>query len=107
LEEACTLCKKYGVNLYAYCPTVEMNKYTSKEKIASYKKAVEENAEGEFYNGDLDKATNSIMEKIKQTRTSYMKTTKKTIITDYPEKVFVYIVILFLIIIIIEKRIKL
>ena len=39
LEDACILCKKYGINLYAYCPTVEMNMYTSKEKIAEYKKA--------------------------------------------------------------------
>lgn len=107
LDDACSLCKQYNINLYAYCPTVEMNKYTSKEKILSYQKAVEENAEGEFYNGDLDKATNSIMEKIKQTQTSYIKTTKKTIITDYPETVFTFIVILFLITIIIEKRIRL
>lgn len=107
LDDACGLCKKYGINFYAYCPSVEMNKYTSKEKIQKYKNSVEEYGGGEFYTGDLEKATNEIVEKIKSTKTSYMKTSKKKIITDHPENVFIYIVILFLILIIIEKRIRL
>ena len=48
LEEACKLCKKYNINLYAYCPSIDMNKYTSKEKIDSYKNAVESSAGGKF-----------------------------------------------------------
>ncbi len=39
LEEVYKLCKQYNINIYIYCPSIEMNKYTSKEKIASYKKA--------------------------------------------------------------------
>ena len=107
LEEACSLCEKYQINLYAYCPTVEMNEYTSKEKIASYKKAVEQNAKGKFYTGDLDKMSSSIVNEIKETKTSLLKTSKKTLVTDHPEIVFISITITFLILIIIEKRVKL
>ena len=77
LEEACTLCKKYNVNLYAYCPSVEMNVYTSKEKIANYKNAVEKNAEGKFYTGELEKMTSNIVNEIKETKTSLLKSSKK------------------------------
>ena len=107
LLEACTLCKQYDVNLYAYCPTVEMNKYTSTQKIASYKKAVEENAKGKFYTGDLDKMTSNIVKEIKDTKTSLLKTSKKTYVKDYPKIFFICTIIIFIILIIIEKRIKL
>ncbi len=107
LEEACSLCKKYGINLYAYCPTLEMNAYTSKEKIASYKKAVEQNANGKFYTGKLEQMTSNIVNEIKETKTSLLKTSKKIYVTDHPEIIFVSIVILILILIIIEKRVKL
>ena len=59
LEDACKLCKQYGINLYAYCPTVEMNTYTSKEKIAAYRMAVEQLAGGKFYTGDLSKMSST------------------------------------------------
>jgi len=84
-----------------------MNEYTSEEKIASYKKAVEQKAGGKFYTGNLDKMTSRIKEEIKETKTSLLKTSKKTYVTDHPEIIFIIIVILFSILIIIEKRIKL
>lgn len=83
-----------------------MNVYTSKEKIASYKKAVEQLAGGKFYTGDLDKMSSNIVNEIKETKISLLKTSKKTFITDHPEIFFIAIVILFAILIIIEKRIK-
>lgn len=83
-----------------------MNQYTSEEKIASYKKSVE-NAKGKFYTGDLDKMTSSIVDEIKSTKTSLLKTSKKTYITDHPEIFFISVLVMFLILIIIEKRIRL
>ena len=68
LEDACKLCKQYGINLYAYCPTVEMNIYTSKEKIAAYRRAVEQLAGGKFYTGDLSKMSSNIVNEIKETK---------------------------------------
>lgn len=106
LEDACILCKKYGINLYAYCPTVEMNMYTSKEKIAEYKKAVEQSAEGKFYTGDLSTMSSNIVNEIKETKTSLLKTSKKTFVTDHPEIFFISVVILYAISVFIEKRIK-
>lgn len=84
-----------------------MNVYTSKEKISSYKKAVEEKAGGKFYTGDLEKMATSIVQEIKETKTSLLKTSKKTYVTDYPEIFFISTIIIFLSLIIIEKRIKL
>lgn len=106
LEEACTLCKKYNVKLYAYCPSVEMNMYTSKEKIASYRKAVEKNAGGKFYTGELEKMASNIANEIKETKTSLFKSSKETYITDYPEILFTVIVLMFFILIVFEKLIK-
>ncbi len=107
LEKACTLCKSYSINLYAYCPTVEMNPFTSKEKIESYRKAVEQNAGGKFYVGNLDLMSSSIVNEIKETKTSMLKGSKKTYVTDHPEIPIACIVIVFLSLIIIEKRVKL
>ena len=107
LEEACNLCKQYNVNLYAYCPTVEMNMYTSEEKIQSYRNAVEQTAGGKFYTGNLDEMTSNIVQEIKETKTSLLKTSKKTYVTDHPEIIFIIITILFVILIIVEKRIRL
>lgn len=106
LGDACTLCKKYNINLYAYCPSVEMNKYTSKDKIASYKNAVEKNAEGKFYTGELEKMSSNIVNEIKETKASVLKSSKKTYVTDHPEILFIIIVLLFLVLIILEKIIK-
>ena len=106
LEDACLICKKYGIKLYAYCPTVEMNSYTSREKINSYKNAVEQQAGGKFYLGDLKNMSSSIVDEIKEMKTSAVKTSKKTIITDYPEIVFIVLVVVFSASIFIEKRIK-
>lgn len=83
-----------------------MNKYTSKEKIASYKKAVENSAGGKFYSGELEKMTSNIVNEIKETKTSILKSSKKTYVMDHPESLFVIIITMFLIIIILEKIIK-
>lgn len=107
LQEACTLCKQYNINLYAYCPSVEMNAYTSAEKIASYKSAVEKNAGGKFYTGNLSKMASNMTGEIKDTKTSLLKTSKKTFVTDHPEGFFISIIAIFLVLIIIEKRIRL
>lgn len=84
-----------------------MNIYTSKSKIASYKNAVEQIAGGKFYTGDLDKMTSNIVDEIKETKTSLLKTNKKTYVTDHPEIIFISIIIIFFVLIIIEKRIRL
>lgn len=81
--------------------------YTSNEKIASYKKAVEQNAGGKFYSGDLQKMTTSIVQEIKETKTSLLKTSKKTYVTDHPEIFFISIIVIFFSLIILEKRIRL
>ena len=104
LEDACSICKQYNVNLYAYCPSTQMNVYTSEQKIASYKRAVEGRAEGKFYTGNLTQMASSIVNEIKETKTSLLKTSKKTYVTDYPEILLITIVTIFLVLIIIEKR---
>ena len=81
--------------------------YTSNEKIASYKKAVEQNAGGKFYTGDLQKMTKKIIKEIKETKTSLLKTSKKTYVTDHPEIFFISIIVIFFSLIIFEKRIRL
>lgn len=106
LDEASSLCKEYDIKLYAYCPTVEMNSYTSEEKIESYKKSVENTAGGKFYTGDINESSQAIVKEIKETKTSLLKTTKKTYITDYPEKILILTIISFLLSTIIEKRMK-
>jgi len=106
LEEACAYCKQNKIHLYAYCPSVEMNKYTSKSKIEAYKKAVVEIAGGKFYTGDLENMSSNIVNEIKDTKTSEIMTNKKTIITDHPEVFFIILVVMFSILIIFEKRIK-
>ena len=83
-----------------------MNIYTSKMKIESYRKAVEQLAGGKFYTGNLDKMSSNIVNEIKETKTSLLKTSKKTFVTDHPEGFFIIIVIMFTSSILIEKRIK-
>lgn len=83
-----------------------MNKYTSKEKISSYKNAVENSAEGKFYTGELEKMTSNIVNEIKETKTSVLKSSKKTYVTDHPEILYIIIVIMFITIVILEKIIK-
>lgn len=83
-----------------------MNPRTSQEKISNYKSAVEKNAGGKFYTGELDKMTSNIVNEIKETKTSLMKSSKKTYVTDHPEIFVITIVILFFALIILEKIIK-
>ena len=106
LEEACSLCNKYNINLYAYCPTYEMNRFATEEKIAKYKNAIEKNAGGKFYTGDLESMVSNIVNEIKETKTSLLKANKKTFITDHPEILVVSIILMFCMIIIVEKIIK-
>lgn len=83
-----------------------MNKYTSKEKISSYRRAVEQLAGGKFFTGDLEKMSSNIINEIRDTKNSLLKTSKKTFITDHPEIFFISLVILYAMLIFIEKRIK-
>ena len=83
-----------------------MNAYATEEKVSSYKKSVEEKAQGKFYTGNLEKMSSSIVNEIKETKTSLLKTSKKVYVTDHPEIFLITIVIVFLILIIIEKRAK-
>ncbi len=107
LPEACELCKQYKINIYAYCPTVEMNSHTSDEKIENYRMAIEQNAKGKFYTGNLTQMAQNIVNEIKETKKSLLRTTKKIYITDHPEIFLISAVIIFSTLIIIEKRIKL
>ena len=107
LDDACKLCKKYDISVYAYCPTTEMNRYATPEKISSYKNAIENYADGKFYTGDLSKMSSLIVDEIKDTKTSLLKTAKKTYVTDYPTIPFIIILSVFIILNILEKRIKL
>lgn len=107
LDDACKLCKQYNVHLYAYCPTVEMNIHTSASKIKSYKNAVEHNGGGKFYNGDLDAMSSSIIDEIKETKTSLLNEREKVFVTDHPEVIFILILIVIIIMILLEKRIRL
>ncbi len=84
-----------------------MNEFATQEKIASYKRAVEQKAGGKFYTGNLNKMTSNIVNEIKETKTSLLKTSKKTYVTDHPEGILISVIIIFLILIIIEKRIRL
>ncbi len=106
LDEACSLCKQYNINLYAYCPTTEMNMYASDKEIEEYKNAIEKKAGGKFYLGDIDKNMSNIVNEIKNTKKTLLKTSKKTYVTDHPEIFFVSIIIIFLILIVLEKRIR-
>ena len=84
-----------------------MNLYVTDEGKKAYKKAIEEVAGGKFYTGNLSKMTSNIVNEIKNTKSSMIQSSKKTQITDYPEKVFMLLLLLFIILIILEKRIKL
>ena len=81
-----------------------MNIYTSKEKIASYKKAVKQLAGGKFYTGALENNISSIVYEIKETKKTLQKTSKKTFVTDQPEVFFICIVVIYTNLIILEKR---
>ncbi len=107
LEDACILCKQYDIKVYAYCPTTEMNKYATTKDINSYKKAIEQNANGKFYTGNLEKMASTIVDEIHKTKATALKTNQKTYVTDHPEFLVTSVVILYFILIIIEKRIKL
>lgn len=105
LDEAAQLCKKYNINLYAYCPTQSMNPYVTKEYLAGYRDSVSK-AGGKFYTGDLKQMTSQIVDEIKNTKKTELNTTKKTFINDHPET-FVYLFTgLFVVLLIAEKRIK-
>ena len=50
--------------------------------------------------------SSNIVNEIKETKTSLLKTSKKTFVTDHPEIFFISVVILYAISVFIEKRIK-
>ncbi len=106
LAEACKLCKQYNINLYAYCPSIEMNEYVTAESLKEYKNAVEGMANGKFYTGNLTKMTSSMINEVESTKKTLLKTSKKTYAIDYPQIPFMCILISFAVLVIIEKRIK-
>ncbi len=106
LNDAALLCKKYEINLYAYCPTKTMNVYVTDETLAEYKSSVV-SAGGKFYTGDLGTMTQNIVDEIKSTKQTAINTTKKTIVTDHPEKFFVVFLFAYVVLIVLEQRIKL
>ena len=106
LEDACSLCKKYKINIYAYCPPREMNIYVTEEGKNNYKNAIEKNANGKFYTGDISKMASSIMKEIKETKPSIIKTNGKKYIVDHPEIFIILMTINILILFILEKIIK-
>lgn len=112
LSEACKLCKQYNINLYAYCATststasYNVDTDTISKKAQEYKNAVEKDADGKFYIGDLEKMSSNVVNEIKETKTSLLKSSKKTYVIDHPTIPFIIIIILFFTLIVIEKRIK-
>lgn len=106
LKDAALLCKKYKINLYAYCPTDSMNVYVTKDTLADYKASVA-SAGGKFYTGDLGTMTQNIVDEIKSTKQTAINTTKKTIITDHPEIFFIVFLIAYIALLVLEQRIKL
>ncbi len=84
-----------------------MNSYTSEAKIEAYKEAVEQRAGGKFYVGKLSENASNMVNEIKETKTTLFNTSKKTYVTDHPEVCFISVVVIFAILKIIEKRIKL
>jgi CHASE3 domain sensor protein len=92
--------------VYAYCPTKEMNKYVTDICLNEYKNAIEKNANGKFYTGDISKMASNIMEEIKNTKISLMQTSEKRFIVDHPEIAVIITTICIFILIILEKWIK-
>ncbi len=84
-----------------------MNMYVKEERTELYKKAVEKNAEGKFYTGDINKMASNIVNEIKDTKTSVLNSNTKTYVTDHPQVFLILIILLFISLIIIEKRISL
>ena len=106
-EDACSLCKKYNINIFAYCPTTTMNFYVTKEGLENYKNAIETRAGGKFYTGNLKESVSSIVDEIKTTKTSLLENVKKTYVVDYPQIPLIIAIITIIILNILEKRIRL
>ena len=106
LEDTCDILNAYNISLYAYCPTEAMNKYAKSNVTSKYKSAVEKHAKGKFYMGDLDVAVTDMINEIKNTKATLLKTDKNVRVVDHPEVFLVITVVLNIIIVIIEKRLK-
>ena len=83
-----------------------MNKYVTDTGIEDYKNAIEKNANGKFYTGDISKMSSNIMDEIKKTKISLLQTSEKRFIVDHPEIVVIITTICIFILIILEKWIK-
>ena len=83
-----------------------MNIYVTEEGKNNYKNAIEKNANGKFYTGDISKMASSIMKEIKETKPSIIKTNGKKYIVDHPEIFIILMTINILILFILEKIIK-
>ena len=103
LEDAASLCKKYNILLYAMCPEIMKNT----EYGNTYKEAVEKNAGGKFYIGNDKKMISSLVGEIKQTKQTQIKKTNKIRIIDYPEAIFIILIIFIFILFILEKKVVL
>lgn len=106
LDDACKLCKQNNINLYAYCPTTDMNIYATKDLIEAYKKSVLQTANGKFYLGDLDNMSSQMVREIKETKTTLLNENKKTYIMDHPSAFFIVVAVTIIVMIIVEKRIR-
>ena len=84
-----------------------MNMYVTESNTNKYKNAVEENAKGKFYKGEMNNISSNMVNEIKNTKTTALNKTTKTSVTDHPQIFLVLVILLFIILIIIEKRIML
>ena len=84
-----------------------MNIFVNESNTEKYKKAVEENAKGKFYTGELNNVSSNMVNEIKNTKTTALNKTTKTSVTDHPQIFLVLVILLFISLIIIEKRIML
>ena len=83
-----------------------MNIYATKDLIEDYKKSVLQTANGKFYLGDLDNMSSQMVREIKETKTTLLNENKKTYIMDHPIAFFIVVAVTIIVMIIVEKRIR-
>lgn len=98
VEEAAALCKKHDVKVFALTPEDIVDKVTFQDAMNS--------TGGGFYEVSSSKVFDELLEDIKLTDTSVMKETK-TIITDQPETLFIWLIICISIHFVFSRKVKL
>lgn len=83
-----------------------MNRYVTESGKDAYKNAIEKYANGKFYTGDISRMSSSIMDEIKNTKTSLMQTSEKKYTVDHPEIAFIIMLICVFCVVVLEKWIK-